>query len=101
MREGEDAAQNLSQNGVFNQRRRAGVDGVEASKLQYVRNLILQYLTCQEPVLRDHMEQAIVTIFRYNEREKDRILQRKKNENPEEAVLSSVRSFVNTLGINY
>ncbi|CAE7490352.1 unnamed protein product [Symbiodinium microadriaticum] len=82
-------------------RRRAGGDGAEASKLQYVRHLILQYLSCKEPVLRDHMEQAIVTIFRFNDRERERILERKKEENPEEAVLSSVRSIVNTLGMNY
>jgi hypothetical protein len=75
--------------------------GMEASKMQYVRHLILQYLSCKDAMLKDHMEQAIVALFRYNSTERESILERKKEENPEEAVYSSVRSLVNTFGLNY
>lgn len=78
-----------------------GAAGPETNKLQYVRNLILQYLSCKDPIVREHMEQAIMAIFRFNEGEREGISERKKEENPEEAVLSSVRSLVSTLGINY
>lgn len=74
---------------------------MEASKMQYVRHLILQYLSCKDAVLKDHMEQAIIALFRFNASEREGILERKREENPEEAVYSSVRSLVNTFGINY
>lgn len=70
---------------------------METSKIQYLRNLILQYLSCKDPVLRDHMENAIITIFRYNETEKEKIKQRKLEEaNDSSSILySSFNQFGN------
>lgn len=68
---------------------------METSKLQYIRNLILQYLSCKDPVLKEHMESAIITIFRYNERERQSIQLRKQEENGSENILySSFTSLV-------
>jgi hypothetical protein len=71
---------------------------METSKLQYLRNLILQYLSCKDPVLRDHMENAIMTIFRYNDKERQAISLRKQEESGSESLFySSITSLVSNI----
>jgi hypothetical protein len=74
------------------------ISPMETSKLQYLRNLILQYLSCKDPILRDHMENAIVTIFRYNDKERQAIFLRKQEESGSDGLFySSITSIVNNL----
>lgn len=70
-------------------------NSMESSKLLYIRNLILQYLSCKDPILKEHMENAIITIFRYNEKEKQSIQLRKQDETSTDSLIySSFASFV-------
>jgi hypothetical protein len=61
------------------------------SKYQYIRHLILQYLICKDEIVKNHMENAIIKIFRYNEMEKKLIEDKKKNE------MSSITTSVNDI----
>ena len=67
------------------------------SKLEYIKNLVLQYLSCKDPVVRNHMEDALIQMFRFNDDEKNAIEERKKvEESYEDALLSSITSFVSS-----
>ena len=52
----------------------------ESARFQYIRNLILQYLSCRDFEVKTHIEHAIVTIFRYDEADKEKIELRRKDE---------------------
>lgn len=74
-----------------------GGGGAGAAKLEYIKNLILQYLCCKDAVVRNHMEMAIVQMFRFSEDERQAIEERKRGEeNYEEALLASITSFVSS-----
>ena len=50
------------------------------SKLQYIRHMLLQYLSCKEPEVKLHIENALLAIFRFGEAERALIEERKKSE---------------------
>lgn len=61
-----------------NERGNAGTLG--ESKHQYIRHMILQYLSCKEPEVKLHIENALLAIFRFTEAEKSLIQERKDSE---------------------
>ena len=52
--------------------------GSEESKLDYLKNLMVNYLSA-DPAVRDHMEKAIGTVLQFTPDDVDRI-QKKKSE---------------------
>ena len=37
------------------------------SKINYIRSMFLQYLCCKDPVVKPHIESALIAIFRYTD----------------------------------
>lgn len=52
-------------------------DAMETSKVQYVRQMLLQYLSCPDAEVRQHIERALVAMFRYDDQEKRQIAEKK------------------------
>ena len=48
--------------------------GLGESKIQYVRHMVFQYLTCKDSIVKPHIESALVALFRFNELERLAIL---------------------------
>ena len=40
------------------------------SKINYIRSMFLQYLCCRDPVVKPHIESALIAIFRYTDEER-------------------------------
>ena len=77
----------------------AGADGgtgMTASKIKYVRHMVLQYLSCREPEVRAHIETALMAIFRLSPAERE-VVESKRREETTDA-LSSISSFLGSLG---
>lgn len=93
-----------SQNGRTSQRQRAtppeeendASAGMSASKIKYVRHMILQYLSCKEAEVKSHIETALMTIFRMSPEERE-VIESKRKEDATDA-LSSITSFLGSLG---
>ena len=73
-----------------------GQSGMTASKIKYVRHMILQYLSCKEPEVKLHMETALMTIFRLTPEERE-MIENKRKEDATDA-LSSITNFLGSLG---
>jgi hypothetical protein len=73
-----------------------GSAGMTASKIKYVRHMVLQYLSCREPEVRLHMETALMTIFRMSAEEREAIESKRKEETID--TLSSLTNFLGSLG---
>ena len=70
----------------------AGKGGMAESKVQYVRQMIFQYLVCIEPEVKAHIEDALMAIFRFTEEEREVVESRKKDDTQD--TLSSLTSFL-------
>jgi hypothetical protein len=66
--------------------------GMAESKVQYVRQMVFQYLVCREPEVKQHIESALITLFRFSDEERDALLAKRKEES--EDTLSSLTSFL-------
>jgi hypothetical protein len=66
--------------------------GMGESKVQYIRHMVLQYLSCKDAVVKPHIESALVAMFRYNEAERVMIEERRKEESAD--TISSITSFI-------
>ena len=53
-------------------------EAMQASKFAYVRQMMLKYLSCSEPMVREHMETALMALFRFTAEEKKEIDDKKK-----------------------
>jgi hypothetical protein len=53
---------------------------LEASKMNYVKQMFLKYLLCSEHEVKEHIESALIAIFRFNSSERRCIEERRKNE---------------------
>lgn len=70
----------------------ANTKGMAESKVQYVRQMVFQFLMCREPEVKQHIEKALMTLFRFSEDEKEAILMKEKEEN--EDAFSSITNFL-------
>jgi hypothetical protein len=68
---------------------------MEESKFQYIRHMVFQYLSCCDPVVKPHIEDALIAIFRYNSEERFAIESRSKEESQD--TLTSLGSFLGSL----
>eukprot|EP01036_Dinobryon_divergens_P031713 gene31713-41162_t len=53
---------------------------VTESKIQYIRHMVYQYLSCRDAEVRLHIESALIAIFRLNEQERSAIEVKRKEE---------------------
>jgi hypothetical protein len=67
--------------------------GMVESKVQYVRQMIFQYLVCTEPEVKSHIESALMALFRFTEEERQVIDSRRKEDSQD-----TFSSFTNLLG---
>lgn len=68
--------------------------GMMESKIQYIRQMVFQYLSCKEADVKLHIESALMAIFRFNDQEKAAVDDRKKEENAD--ALTSISNFLGT-----
>ena len=68
--------------------------GLGESKIQYVRHMVFQYLTCKDAIVKPHIESALVALFRYNEAERLAIDDQRKMETED-----TITSITNYLGL--
>lgn len=69
-----------------------GGGGLMESKVQYVRQMVFQYLSCREVEVKLHIEAALMAIFRFNEEERTLIEDRKKEDSQD--TLTSLASYL-------
>lgn len=72
--------------------------GMGESKIQYIRQMVFQYLSCRDSVVKPHIESALIAIFRFNTEEKQAIESRQKEEEGQDA-LTSITQFLGNLGV--
>jgi len=70
------------------------VDNV-SSKIQYVRHMIFQYLSCRDPEVKVHIETALMAIFRMTNAEREVIETIRKEETQD--ALTSIADFFGSL----
>ena len=68
--------------------------GLGESKIQYVRHMVYQYLTCKDAIVKPHIESALVALFRYNELERSAIDEQRKVDTED-----TITSITNYLGL--
>lgn len=68
--------------------------GLGESKIQYVRHMVFQYLTCKDSIVKPHIESALVALFRYNELERLAIDEQRKVDTED-----TITSITNYLGL--
>jgi hypothetical protein len=74
---------------------RSSGTGMVESKVQYVRQMMFQYLLCNEDEVKQHIEAALMAIFRFTEEEKLLIENRRKEDSLGiDTTLSSFTSFL-------
>ena len=56
-------------------------DAMEASKNQYARQMLLQYLSCKDMVVKGFIEDALCKLYRYNENELKNVFDRRSFDN--------------------
>jgi len=67
------------------------------SKLQYVRQMVCQYLSCRDSVVKVHIESALIAMFRFNEQERIGIELRQKEEAQD--LTTSITSFLGSFNV--
>ena len=74
-----------------------GMKGMTEAKIQYVRQMVFQHLSCKDQEVKVNIEAALMAIFRFSEEEKSQIDRKKKDETSD--TLSSITSFLGSLTI--
>ena len=69
-------------------------------KLVYIRQMMVQYLTCKDSEVKKNIESALTAMFRFNEREKAAVVERRslEEETGVEAVSGALQGIVGSLG---
>ena len=62
------------------------------SKMQYIKQMVLQYLSCRDGVVRPHIEAALVAMLRFSEEERAAIELRRRDEAQD--AISSIGSYL-------
>lgn len=68
--------------------------GLGESKIQYVRHMVFQYLTCKDAIVKPHIESALIALFRYNDTERLAIDDQRKADTED-----TITSITNYLGL--
>lgn len=78
---------------------RTTTGGMAESKVQYVKQMVYQFLICREPEVKSHIESALIALFRFSEEEKMAIESRNK-EDEQQDTLSSITSFLGSFAVS-
>ena len=65
---------------------------LQNSKMQYIKQMVFQYLVCKDPEVKLHVESALMNMFRFSEAEKCAIIDTRKAENDD--TLKTISSFL-------
>ena len=68
--------------------------GLGESKIQYVRHMVFQYLSCKDAIVKPHIESALIALFRYNDLERNAIDDKRRFDTED-----TMTSISNYLGI--
>lgn len=64
----------------------------ESSKLQYIKQMMYQYLVCRDADVKDHLEIAFESIFQFSQKEREAIEARRKESVQD--TLTSISSYL-------
>ena len=67
--------------------------GLGESKVQYIKHMVFQYLSCKDPSVKPHMESALIALFRFSEGERAAIEEQRKAD-----TVDTIASITNFLG---
>ena len=68
------------------------------SKINYIRSMFLQYLSCKDPVVKPHIESALIAIFRYSDEERTSIDE--VNHQESQDTITAITTYLGTSIIN-
>ena len=60
--------------------------------MQYIKQMVFQYLVCKDPEVKLHVESALMNMFRFSETEKNAIVDTRKAESDD--TLTTISSFL-------
>ena len=60
--------------------------------MQYIKQMVFQYLNCKDAEVKLHMESALIAMFRFSEQEKSSIEETRKAEDID--TLTSITTFL-------
>lgn len=66
--------------------------GLGESKIKYIRHMVYQYLSCKDPIVKPHIESALIALFRYNEIEKNAIDEQRRSDT--EDTITSITNYL-------
>lgn len=72
--------------------------GMVESKVQYVRQMIFQYLVCTETEVKAHIESALMALFRFTEEERQ-VIEHRKNEEAQDTFSSITNSIFGSFSL--
>lgn len=68
---------------------------LQNSKMQYIKQMVFQYLVCKDPEVKLHVESALMAMFRFSEAEKNAIEDTRKAENDADSLgLTTISTFL-------
>lgn len=73
--------------------------GMAESKMQYVKQMVYQFLICREPEVKSHIESALIAFFRFSEEEKLAIKSMNK-EDEQQDTLATITSFLGSFAVS-
>ncbi len=68
------------------------------AKVSYIRSMFLQYLSCKDPVVKPHIESALIAIFRFNDKEKLLIDDAHQRQEAQDTI-TAITSFLGSLTV--
>jgi hypothetical protein len=80
----------------------SGGNVLTENKIAYLRQMVIRYLSCKDPVVRPHIESALVAMLRVSPEERTSIEERQKDETGDansSYSLSSISNFLGSLGV--
>ena len=69
-----------------------GSGNLQNSKMQYIKQMVFQYLVCKDPEVKLHVESALMNMFRFSDAEKSAIVDTRKAESDD--TLTTISSFL-------
>ena len=69
---------------------------LQNSKMQYIKQMVFQYLVCKDAVVKLHVESALIAMFRFSDHEKNAIEETRRAEDVD--TLTSISAFLGLAG---
>jgi hypothetical protein len=65
---------------------------MDSSKLEYVKQMVFQYLVCKDSEVKQHLETALEAMFRFSDKEKASIEARRKESSQD--TIAAISNFL-------